>query len=192
MFSGATTFNQPIGNWDTSKVSDMAGMFEGAASFNQPIGNWDTSKVTDMRAMFKDAKAFNQPIGHWDISKIENIHSMFTGAYSFSQDLSLWETKGPLRDNTVKCNDKHLHSTFIYLNNTYLVVDNESIRDQAQLDKLEQGQIRFCTSHVTSMYELFKGREHFNAYISDWDTSKVWNMRAMFERAKAFNQDIGG
>ncbi|EFP94764.1 BspA family leucine-rich repeat surface protein [Vibrio caribbeanicus] len=93
--------------------------------------------------------------------------------------------------DTVKCLDKPINSTFNHQGNTYLVVDDESIKNQAQLDKLEQGQIRFCTSHVTKMDGLFKGREHFNADISDWDTSKVEFMGGMFSGAEAFNQPIG-
>ncbi|EFP98634.1 hypothetical protein VIBC2010_19060, partial [Vibrio caribbeanicus ATCC BAA-2122] len=92
---------------------------------------------------------------------------------------------------SVTCNDRDIGTTFNHQGNTYLVVGNESIKDQALLDTLEQGQIRFCTSHVTNMDGLFKGREYFNADISDWDTSKVTNMGRIFSGATSFNQPIG-
>ena len=50
-----TAFNQDIGNWDVSNVTDMATMFQGADSFNQNIGGWDTSNVTNMSLMFNNA-----------------------------------------------------------------------------------------------------------------------------------------
>ena len=46
----------------------MSGMFWGAKNFNQPIGNWDVSKVTNMYGMFKGTKKFNQPLDNWDLS----------------------------------------------------------------------------------------------------------------------------
>ena len=55
MFNGASSFNQPLNAWNTSKVTDMGGMFYGASSFNQPLNEWDTSEVTNMWGMFFEA-----------------------------------------------------------------------------------------------------------------------------------------
>jgi len=44
----------------------MAVMFFGATSFNQPLNNWDVSQVTDMEAMFYQATSFNKPLDNWE------------------------------------------------------------------------------------------------------------------------------
>ena len=91
------SFNQDIGNWDVSNVTDMSGMFDSAQSFNQPIGNWDVSNVTDMSYMFKFALSFNQDIGNWDVSNVTNMGYMFSSyqigdfTTSFNQDIGNWD-----------------------------------------------------------------------------------------------------
>ena len=49
--------------WDVSNVKNMYGMFSGATSFNQPLNKWNVSNdVTYMEEMFEEATSFNQPL----------------------------------------------------------------------------------------------------------------------------------
>ena len=44
----ASTFIQPIGDWNTSAVTSLDNMFRNASAFNKPIGDWNVSAVTNM------------------------------------------------------------------------------------------------------------------------------------------------
>ena len=51
MFSGATSFNGDISDWNVSSVTDMIEMFDGASGFAQNLGNWyivlDNTAISD-------------------------------------------------------------------------------------------------------------------------------------------------
>jgi surface protein len=47
MFHGASSFNQDISKWDTSKCKFFGYMFLNATNFLQDIRVWDTSSVND-------------------------------------------------------------------------------------------------------------------------------------------------
>jgi surface protein len=90
MFLVTTVFNQDIGNWDVSNVTDMSGMFNSSPVFNQDIGSWDVSSVTDMSKMFSYATVFNQDIGNWDVSNVTDMSEMFVMSEDFNQNLTNW------------------------------------------------------------------------------------------------------
>ncbi len=92
MFADAIAFNQPLSNWDVSKVTDTSGMFWAAMQFDQPLNNWDVSHVTNMHHMFYGTWKFNQPLGNWDVSNVKQMGDMFSFAKSFNQPLNSWNT----------------------------------------------------------------------------------------------------
>ncbi|GMI38115.1 hypothetical protein TeGR_g7184, partial [Tetraparma gracilis] len=77
LFLSKGSFDEDIGGWDTSKVSNMQSMFMDASAFDQDISGWDTSKCTAMSGMFYNADAFDQDISPWCVALISSEPSSF-------------------------------------------------------------------------------------------------------------------
>ena len=177
-YENPSDFNQDIGNWDTSSVTDMKYMFYGTSAFNQDIGNWDVSSVTDMGFMFYNS-AFNQDIGNWDTSSVTDMKYMFgglsVGSSGFNQDIGNWDT------SSVTTMAKMFSGRGFYIGSAYVIVNNSFNQDISSWD----------VSSVTNMRFMFYLNSAFNQDIGNWDTSSVTTMTGMFDTSSAFNQDIG-
>ena len=156
-----SSFNQDIGDWDTSNLINMQSMFANS-SFNQDIGDWDTSSVTNMFTMFTAASVFDGDIAGWDTAMVTNMGGMFQGAKAFNRDLSGWDTA--------------------------MVTGMTGMFGGASVFN---GDIAgWDTAMVTNMARMFQNAKAFNRDLSGWETAMVTNMANMFQNAKAFNRDI--
>jgi surface protein len=82
MFWGSP-FNQDIGSWNVSNVTDMKEMFC-VSNFNQDISNWDVRKVTDMSFMFSHNIIFNQDLSGWNVDNVTYCSYFSTQAQSWT------------------------------------------------------------------------------------------------------------
>jgi surface protein len=74
-------------------------MFRGATSFDQPLANWNVSRVTRMENMFRGASSFDRSLGAWSLASSVDLSSMLNGSGMSSScyDATLigWSTLSP-------------------------------------------------------------------------------------------------
>jgi surface protein len=159
--AGAEAAHGPIGDWDTSRVTDMAGLFGfgnhgrcmvnnvkqacGCEHFNEDISAWDVSSVNTMSGMFAGAAAFNQPCDRDGPRNLETAHAF---------------PRPPLTSGTV----------------------GVASRDRSVN--------RWNTAKVTSFRSVFEAAVSFNQPLDNWDVSRAKNLYAAFRLAKRFNQPL--
>jgi surface protein len=190
MFSGATSFNSDISDWDVSNVMHMSSMFSGATAFNQDISNWDVSNVATMTAMFREATVFNQDLSAWNdrVSQVTDMRNMFSYTEQFNGDITGWDVSGvttmtAIFNGAIAFNQDISGWDVSNIKSMYLVFSNA--------DSFNQNLNQWDVSNVTSFRSMFSGADKFNGDITEWDVSSATEMHYMFYEAQAFNQDIG-
>lgn len=209
MFSGATSFNQPINHWDVSHVTNMSQMFSEASNFNQPLSAWDVSNVLDMTSMFFQTP-FNQPIEMWDVHSVINMSGMFYGS-AFNQPIGAWNVSNVKKMRGMFSNgfnqplatwDVSNVETMAFMfsgnsnfNQLIGVWDVSSVTDMSGMfagaASFNQPIGLWNVGNVTNMAHMFDAADAFNQPIGNWDVKNVTDMSGMFQRARNFNQSIG-
>ena len=209
----AVAFNQPIGSWNTSQVTNTAHMFRNAAAFNQPIGSWDTSQVTDMRYLFYLAPAFYQDITGWSTTALTDY--MFQDATAWLDrvkhvdgpdylggPISKWVHKPCLADERVQsgwcvpCGGMFSNAAGddpAAGGDTVCDGDNQGLKDAvvACLSAVPSGEA--CCSTDPDCTDPSSARCGSAGCVDMpyWDTSLVTDMSSLFNGNASFNQPIG-
>jgi surface protein len=152
MFSGCTSFNQPLNNWNVSNATHMNNIFEGCISFNQPLNNWNVSGRRVMSSMFKGCISFNQPLNNWNVSDVISMSSMFQGCTSFNQPLNNWNVS----------NAKHMNNMF-----EGCISFNQPLNN-------------WNVSNAKHMNNMFEGCTSFNQPLNNWKIEPTTITNLMF------------
>jgi len=190
MFWGTTSFNQNIGNWNVSNVSNFAYMFrDNFGSFNNggspSISGWTTSSATNMTNMFWSATAFNQPIGAWDVSNVTNFEGMFLNATTFNQPIGTWDVSSGTNFGGMFA----IASNFNQNISGWDMSSATNVSGMFSSSSFNQPIGAWNVSNVTNFSEMFFGATAFNQDLSTWNTSSATNMRLMF-RDNQSNVDV--
>ncbi|MDB4066337.1 BspA family leucine-rich repeat surface protein [Flavobacteriaceae bacterium] len=201
LFLNNASFNDDIGNWDTSNVEVMGAMFKDASSFNQDISKWDVSKVTNMVGIFRGAQDFNngsQDLNDWDTSNVTSIEYAFNGATVFNNGATAgasttlsWDV-GNVDQMQYTFQNADAFNANLSNWDTGKVFRMDNMFNNADLfnNGASQGvstTLNWDTSSVVNMVNMFYEADNFNANISNWDVGNVRQMNSMFREARFFN-----
>jgi surface protein len=155
-FYDCVNFDQNVGSWNVSNVTNMAYLFGSNNTLrafpsnrgkftnggSPSIGDWNVSRVTDMTSMFFNQALFDQNLGKWDVSNCTSFAAMFGMYLASSTPTQTW--------------------TGSFTNG-----GSPSIGD-------------WNTSRATAFNVMFSNQVNFNQNIGSWDVSKGTTFLGMF------------
>lgn len=162
MFEGCINFNQALGDWDTSKITDMSNMFKGCTTFNRALALWNVELVTDMSGMFWGCTTFNQDLSAWKPTKVTDMKNMFRDCYSFNRPLNTWIVKN--------------------------VTDMSYMFYNCRMFNQDIG--NWLMYNVTDLSYMFYNCTTYDKPVGDWDVSSTLTLSHMFDGCTSFNQSI--
>tara|TARA_R110001599_G_scaffold144644_1_gene326382 strand:+ start:634 stop:4059 length:3426 start_codon:yes stop_codon:yes gene_type:complete len=213
-----SAFNQPLNKWqiNTGSAVSMQGIFGSVPNFNQPISQstvtvgtgdnektyeaWNVKAVNNFSYAFHNiaynsrTSSFNQDISGWDMSGATNLSQMFWRNTTFTGSVSTWNISNVTNIGSM------FRGANAWMNKQY------SLSSSYQNHPTRGEYIAWDTNNVTNMFGVFQNEisayasigsvasPGYDGDITNWNTSKVTDMRSMFNGTSAitssFNQDI--
>ncbi len=162
-------FNQPIGSWDMSNVTNTSDMFSYNQSFNQPLSGWNVSNVTRMDNMFYFT-TFNQNISNWNVSKVTNMSSMFASSL-FNQPIGSWSVSAVTTMTGMFSN-----SQFNQPISGWNVSNVVTMSTMFNTSNFNQNINNWNVTGVTNMNSMFSNASNFNQPLSGWVLTSIQSM----------------
>ena len=201
--NGITSLNTT--GWDTSKVTNMAGMFTGCAYLTSiDVSGFDTSNVTNMSKMFGsnlgilgdpliNMSFINIDVSGFDTSNVTNMAIMFSGCSELTSiDVSNWNVSKVINMNSMFCKCSNLITLDVSNWDVSKVINmNSMFYFCGQLNKLDVS--KWNVSNVTNIASMFVGCGRLTALdLSNWNVSNVTLIYNIFSYCRELKTLIDG
>ena len=173
-----------LDNFNTSKVTDMAGLFQACIKLTNLDGiqSWDTRNVVDMTAMFYYCQSVTTiDVCNFDTSNVTNMSQMFGNCEALTNlDVSNFNTANVTNMRLMFTFCKNLTNINVSNFNTSKVTNMQAMFQNCEkVTTLDVS--NFDTSNITDMANFFRYCQTLTSLdVSSFDTSKVENMQQMF------------
>lgn len=180
--AGQEHFDQPLENWDFSRVESMQAILQDCRSFNQRLPQFRFSKVRNTAQMLHNCTSFNQPV-ELILNEVEDCTAMFAHCTQFNQPLSLHlphaRTLTSMFEGCLSFNQ------LVYL----VAPQAQSLhRCFAECRAFNQP-IAFTKAQVEDLSEMFQGCTHLNQSFT-LSLPQARNLKGLFQDCCALNSQL--